>query len=64
MESCPHCARTWVDGSTDFGGERGRAFVLRPVLGRGIEVRVGGALICCVSRDELQAFLDRVYGPA
>lgn len=58
MESCPHCQRTWLEKSVDFGG-----VVLRPVLGRGIEMRVGGELICVASREELQAFLDRVYGP-
>jgi hypothetical protein len=62
-QRCPHCKQVWFDQTTDFGGKAEESFVLQPVLGAGIEVRVGGRVVCVVNRDELQDFLDRAYGP-
>lgn len=54
---CERCGRQVVDGSTSWG-----AFLLKPTC-QGIEVVVGRDTICFVSRDELQTFLDKSYGP-
>jgi hypothetical protein len=65
---CERCGRRVVDGSTDFGN----GLLLRPVCG-GIQVEINDysgstpdrrVLAGVTTRDELQAFLDRAYGPS